>query len=143
MKICFSILAILMVTFIATSAAKPKTNQLGKTDYNLLDALKKPANQQSTFTRKVSQHLSKSLVPKRKDAEKLAFHAFFKKFGMGDNDSFHVTGLYRLGVDVPQFAAARDLIWEVRVERFDFGVAGVVWVSTTTKHVKVIFPVKP
>lgn len=59
--------------------------------------------------------------------------------GRDAREAVEVTGLYTIGRDVPGFAAAGELFWEVKGAIF-LQVIRVVWVSTTTRTVKEIFP---
>jgi hypothetical protein len=134
-----SLLAVLAIASL-TCAAEVKL--LPHTD-NLFDAVNRPVAEQDSFIREEAQKLAKSLVPTREDAERLALGAFLKSPGLDARETWSIAGLYRLGRDVARFAAAGDLVWELRVFRSGVGVWGVVWVSTTTRAVKVLFPVDP
>jgi hypothetical protein len=108
---------------------------------NLLDAVSKPSDQQDAFIKEEAAKLAKSQVPTADEAAKLAIAAFLKEPGLDARETWpRAAGLYRIGRDVTDFAKAGDLVWEVRVSRMVSGVSGVIWVSTTTKSVKVLFP---
>ena len=107
---------------------------------NLRDGVGKPAGQQDDFTKKEAEKLAKSQVPTSEEASKLALAAFVKQPGLDARESWRVVGLYRIGRDVTDFAKAEDLVWEIRITRMGEGVSGIVWVSTTTKSAKVLFP---
>lgn len=103
--------------------------------------LKQPVDQQSEVVRGVIRTLAKSQVPTEEDARKLALSAFVKVVGLDAREGWHVTQVFKMGRDVPEFANEGDLMWEVRMTRKgDDHVSGVIWVSTTTKQARVLFP---
>ena len=136
MKTHASIHAIAAVAFLAVAA---ELRAIPYTD-NLRDGVSKPADQQDDFTKKEAEKLAKSQVPTSEEASKLALAAFVKQPGLDARESWRVDGLYRIGRDVTDFAKAEDLVWEIRITRMGEGVSGIVWVSTTTKNAKVLFP---
>jgi hypothetical protein len=107
----------------------------------LLEAVGKPSDQHDDFIKNEAEKLAKSHVPSADDARKLALAAFLKKPGLDARENLQVTGLYRIGRDVTDFAKEGDLVWEIHISRVVSGISGVVWVSTTTKNVKVLFPI--
>jgi len=107
---------------------------------NLRDGVSKPSDQQDDFIKKEAERLAKSQVPTAEEAAKLALGAFIKQPGLDARETGRVVGLYRVGRDVTNFAKAGDLVWEIHISRSFSGVSGVVWVSTTTKNAKVLFP---
>jgi len=132
--------AALLLSGCATSQQRADA---GKTD-NLRDAVSKPPDQQDALIKEEAAKLAKSQVPAADEAEKLALGALLKKPGLDMRETLpRVVGLYRIGKDVTNFANAGDLVWELHITRPDAGVSGVVWVSTTTKSAKVLFPVDP
>jgi hypothetical protein len=142
MKIYATIFSVMAVGAFLTLAADLKIIPY---DDNLLDAVKKPTSQQDNFIKQEAEKLVKSQVPTAEEAGKLALGAFLKKPGLSAVESGRVTGLYRISRDVEHFAKAGDLIWEIRVSRMsnEPGVSGLIWVSTSTKSVKVLFPFAP
>lgn len=108
----------------------------------LREEMKKPVDQQSEVVRGVIKVLSKSQVPTEDDAKKLALGAFVQQVGLDAREKWSVTQLFKIGRDVPEFAKEGDHVWEVRMTRQgDDHVSGVVWVSTTTKTARVLFPI--
>jgi hypothetical protein len=138
MKIYTSILALVAVALL-TFAGELKPISYAD---NLLDAVSKPTDQQDVFIKGEAQKLAKSQVPTREDALKLALGVFGSKPGLDALETWRVTGLYRIGRDAGKFTKAGDLVWEIRITRMgnNPGVSGVIWVSTTTKSVKILFP---
>lgn len=136
MKIHASILAIATVVSFAVAV------ELRPIPYadNLRDGVGKPSGEQDDFTKKEAEKLAKSQVPTADEAAKLALGAFLKQPGLDARETWQVVGLYRIGRDVTNFAKADDLVWEIHISRLASGVSGVVWVSTTTKSAKVLFP---
>jgi len=109
---------------------------------NLLQAIRKPANQQREFIKTQADKLAQSRVPTPEAARELANQAFIKKPGMDAREGTRVVGLYRAGRGIKDFAKERDLVWEVQVCRVGSGISGIIWISTTTKKAKVLFPEK-
>jgi hypothetical protein len=107
---------------------------------NLLVEVLKPSADQNDFIQVLTAKLAKSLVPTRQIASELAERAVFKQTGLDARDHLPVVGLFRVGRDIPDFAKAEDLVWEVHLTRGRIGVANVIWVSTTTKVAKTLFP---
>jgi len=100
---------------------------------NFLRAITRPANQQDALTKEIVQRLATSQIHTPKDAESFG--------GMLDARSkAEVTGLYVSGLDVPGFGIRGDLFWEVTVSILGVQVTRVVWVSASTRAVKVVFP---
>jgi hypothetical protein len=112
-------------------------------DDNFMNAVKKPAAVQDWFTKEMAQKLAKSVVRTPEEAEKLALSAFIKKPGLDAREGWRATGLYLIGRDVAGFAAAGELVWEVRVARAGAGVSGLMWVSAKSKAVRLLFPTAP
>jgi hypothetical protein len=137
MKIYTSIL-MLLAAVVVVSAADLKPIPYAD---NLLEAVSKPSEQQDAFIKEEAAKLAKSQVPTQDAAVKLAVASFLKSPGLDDRETLpRVVGLYRIGRDVTDFAKTGDLVWELRVSRMASGVSGVIWVSTTTKQAKVLFP---
>ena len=140
MKTCIPIMAIVAVTLLAFAA---ELRPVRYTD-NLRDAVSKPPVHQDSFIKEESAKLARSQVPTADEAAKLALGAFLNKPGLDARETLpQIAGLYRIGRDVTNFAKAGDLVWELHITRLSEGVSGVVWVSTTTKRAKVLFPVDP
>jgi hypothetical protein len=112
----------------------PVTAQTPASRYNFLDGINLPTAQQDEMTRQVAEQLKTTAVPTTKDAIALGWSAGT----VAAYEIVRVSGLYVVGVDVPGFANARDLAWEVRIYTGP-GIRRVLWVSTTTKAVKVLF----
>jgi hypothetical protein len=106
---------------------------------NFLRALDQPTEQQDRLTREIIQKLATTRVPTSRDAEVLALRFAGTAPGADAREVHEVTGLYVIGRDVPGFAVAEDLFWEVRMS-ISVSVSRVIWVSTTTQAVKIIFP---
>lgn len=106
---------------------------------NLLDSITKPSDQQDVFVRECAKRLARNQVPTAEAADRLAIGVIIKNPGLGGNELTRVTGLYKVAGNLGEFAKDGDLVWEVCILR-DLGISGVVWVSTTTKSVKVLFP---
>lgn len=125
----------LLVIAICATAGEP-------TPYadNLLDEVTRPTEKQNLFIKNLADKLAKSQVPSRDEADQLALGSFLKKPGLDAREKSRVAGLYLVGREVEGFAREGDLVWEVRISRLGSGVAGIVWVSTTTKKVKILFP---
>lgn len=137
MKTHISMIALTMVSVGILAA------DLLPTSYsdNLLEAVRNPSEQQNVFIKQEAAKLAKSQVPTAELAVNLAVNAYLKKPGLDAQETLpKVTGLFRVGRDVADFAKAGDLFWEIRITRSSEGVSGVIWVSTTTKSVKVLFP---
>jgi hypothetical protein len=107
---------------------------------NYFEALANPAATHDSETKRVAAQLAKSRVPTSKQAAEVALQTFVKKPGLDAREMWGVSGLYRLGLDVPDFGAAGDLIWEVRISRDFAGVSGVIWVSSSTGATRLLFP---
>lgn len=103
-------------------------------------AVSAPTAAHNDATKRIVAQLAKSQVSTDEQAAKLALKAFVKKPGLDAREMWGVSGLYRLGRDVPDFGAAGDMIWEVRVSRSGNGVSGLVWVSASTGATRVLFP---
>lgn len=137
MKTYISVFVMVAGTLLAFAADREAIPCLG----NLREALSKPANQQDDFLKKMAEKLAKSQVPTADQASSLALGAFLKKTDA--RESVCVSGLYIIGRDVADFASAGDLVWEIHITRPFHAVSGVVWVSTTTKKARVLFPIDP
>lgn len=138
MKIC---IFITIMAFSLSAYAGPA--ELVSSPDNLLAAVSKPTDQQDAVIKVVVRKLTKSRVPTREGAEKLALEAFLKKPGLGASEKLKVVGLFFIGRELPDFAKEGDLVWEIRVMRFGNGgdfISGVIWVSATTRMTKVLFP---
>lgn len=109
-------------------------------DENYYKALATSADTDNPLIKSIAAKLARSRVPTRDAAEKIALHAFATKPGLDAREKWAVSGLYRLGRDVPDFGASGDLIWEVRVSRIGSGVSGIVWVSSSTAAARTLFP---
>ncbi len=110
----------------------------------LREELGKPLAEQTEATRPIAAKLAKSQVPTEEEARKLALGAFLRHVGVDARERWRVTGLIQIGRDVPEFAKEGDLVWEVRITRLGQDhVSGVIWVSTTTKQARVLFPTVP
>jgi hypothetical protein len=131
--------AFLLLMTVACSAFVDEHRPIPFAD-NLLEAVRKPSDQQDELVKREAEKLAKSQVPSADEASKLALGAFLKKPGLDARENWRVTGLYRMGCNVPNFAKEGDLVWEVRISRLASGVSGVIWVSTTTKNARVLFP---
>jgi hypothetical protein len=118
----------------------PRADQAGsRIGADFIEAVKLPADQQSELTKSVVIQLAKNQVPTAADAERIALNFVTQSGGLDMRDGIAATGLFFIGRDIPSFAATRDLVWEVRVVRMGALLMQIVWVSTTTKAVKVIF----
>src|SRR4051812_40331226 len=112
------IIAILAVTLPAFTTERRSTPYAD----NLRDAVSRPSDQQNPFIKEEAAKLARSQVPTAEEAEKLALQAFLKQLGLDDREATpRVTGLYRLGREVTDFANAGDLVWELRVIRVGSG----------------------
>ena len=107
--------------------------ELGLRSSNFLHAIARPVEQQDTLTKEIVQRLIASEIRTPKDAE---------SFGgiLDARSKAEVTGLYVSGVDVAGFANRGDLFWEVTVSIIGVQVTRVVWVSASTRAVRVVFP---
>ncbi len=139
MKSYASILTVVGIALVAV-AAEIKPMEIRPIPDNLLDTVSKPPAQQDPFSKALAERLAKSLVPTRGDAEKLAIAAYLHRPGLDALEGERVAGLYCIGRDVPHFASKGDLVWEVHVRRLQTDLSGVIWVSTTTKAARVLFP---
>lgn len=106
---------------------------------NLLAAINLPADQQDLFTRQTAEALATSRVPTAKEAAQLALDVIARGPGLEAREGYRVSGLYLMGRDVTGFASRGDLFWEVQISFLE-GVSRVLWVSTSTKAVKMVFP---
>lgn len=137
MKTVASILVLVGLSLF-TSAAELKP--ITQSD-NLLTSVVEA--QDEIYIKEQIQKLAKSQVPHAEDAQSLALEAFQKMPGLDARENWRTTGLFRAGRDVKDFAKEGDLVWEVRISRSGSGVSGIIWVSTTTKKAKVLFPTEP
>jgi hypothetical protein len=113
----------------------------GRQSMNFLPTLKLPTAQQDALTQSVAQQLAKTAVPTAKDAESIVLSFLINGGpGLDAREGLEVAGLYAIARDVPGFAKTGDLFWEVRLGHFGVRVSRVVWVSTSTKSVKTLFP---
>jgi hypothetical protein len=83
-----------------------------------------------------------SAVPSRNEAQSLAQKYWFSNHGLLAEESFVVTGLYRIGRKIDGFASRNDWAWEVRVLHLNLAVDGVLWVNAQSKKVLVFGPRK-
>jgi hypothetical protein len=83
-----------------------------------------------------------SAVPSRNEALSLTQKYWFRNHGLLAEESFAVTGLYRIGREIKGFAARGDWVWEVRVLHLNLSVDGVLWVNAQSKKVIVFGPRK-
>ena len=107
---------------------------------SFIDAMALPSEQQDSSTKQAVIQLTTSAVPKSEDASRLALEYVVKGPGLDARDGWTVTALFRLAISVPTFANARDLVWEVRIYRMPGEIVRVLWVSTSTKSVREVFP---
>lgn len=107
---------------------------------NYYEALTKPPETHDAVTKGIAAKLAKTRVPTHKEAEKIALQAFVSKPGLDAREAWAVTGLYRLGRDMPDFGSSGDLVWEVRVSRMGGGISGIIWVSSSTGTARILFP---
>ena len=131
--VALSILVALCVPLAASAQTR------GDRSWNLLAAILKSPAQQDTFTKDIAKQLAMSQVPTWRDAARIAANFVVTHSGLPSDEIWEVTGLYVIGVDVPDYAARNDLVWEVGFFNVP-GVRRVLWVSTTTKAVKTVFP---
>ncbi len=138
-KSCLAVVLLFVSSVLASAEPiRPYTIE------RLREALSKPADQQPEAIQELVRKLSKSQVPTEEAAEKLALGALHKQVGIDAREKWHVTQLFSIGRDVPEFAKEGDLVWEVHFSRWGLDhVSGVVWVSTTTKQARVLFPMAP
>jgi hypothetical protein len=124
--------------FISKSSAAEDLRLRNRLDVNLLEeALKTPSDPQHFLLDGVAEALAKSQVPTQQEAARLAMLSTFLS---GEEFGPKVVGLFRLGRDTPDFGKVGDLFWEVRIFNAPGFISRVIWVSTTTKKSRVLFP---
>jgi hypothetical protein len=86
----------------------------------------------------VWQSLHASLIPSPRVAVNAAESAWWAMHGgIQATESFQVSGLFRSGPKLGNFASEDEWIWEIRI--FNFGeVEGLIWINAHTKAVRVI-----
>ena len=84
--------------------------------------------------------LIQSSVPSGSVAKELASEYWFRGHGLLAEESETLTGLFRIGRDINEFAAKGDWVWEVRVLHLAFRVDGIIWVNARTKQIRAIGP---
>jgi hypothetical protein len=131
--------------WIAAAAAQSDQAQTGsaarlRSTQNYLELIELPPAQQDTLTKEVVDKLAVSSLPTAKDATRVALGALIGGPGLSAQHGFAVTGLYRLGINIPALGNALDPIWEVRVVVGPGMIVRVLWVSATTKAVMELVP---
>lgn len=81
-----------------------------------------------------------SLVPSRAIAEEMALQYWFTGHGLLAEEGLGVTGLFRIGRDIKDFASRGEWVWEVRVTHHGVGLDGVMWINAHTKKIRAFGP---
>jgi hypothetical protein len=91
------------------------------------------------------EKLERSRIPTVDKAKEIAIGHKLKSGGVLAEERAKVIGLIRLGVDVPDFARASDLIWIVRFAHLSRGITQEMWINSTTAKVRATLsvPEKP
>jgi hypothetical protein len=88
------------------------------------------------------EKLEQSKVPTPERAKAIAHGHKLKTGGVLGEEGARVTGLVRLGVDLPDFSKAGDLVWIVRFAHLSRGITQEFWISSTTGEVRASLPLQ-
>ncbi|HEX3703657.1 MAG TPA: hypothetical protein VHU82_10015 [Vicinamibacterales bacterium] len=111
-----------VVIGVVLLACVPLTAQFGPTPNEFINTIKLPPAEQDPMTKRVVGQLAVSAVQRATDARGLALDAVLHSTGLDARDAIDTTGLFRIGEDIPSFAAEGDLVWEVRIYRVGGGL---------------------
>jgi hypothetical protein len=141
--------------FVATEPAISKDDLSGRTlkpaaapepkdhdDFRWLLDRAKDRDGLDPFYKAILEKLEKSKVPTADKARGVAVEYKHKSEGLDAREGWKVVGLLRIGVPVPDFANAGDLIWVVRFSLQGDGVSQEMWISSTTGAIRTVLPVR-
>lgn len=112
------------------AADEPKS--LKARDGNYLNQFALPAKERAHSF----EELLASELPSVEAARKAVFAYWVREQGLLAEESTHVSGLYRIGRDIPGLATRGQWVWEVRVLHFDGGIDGLIWINAHSKEMQ-------